>query len=90
MGIDFKRDSAGIAEVLKSPGFAAAVHEAAQSIAGHARAAHPDAEIVVDDYVTDRAASSVTVKDPRARLWQVRDGHLTRAAAQAGLEVRSR
>lgn len=90
MAIDFKRDSAGIAEVLKSSEFAEMVHDAAENIAANARAAHPDAEIVVDDYTTDRAASSVTVKDVRARLWQVRDGHLTRSAAAAGLEVRSR
>lgn len=82
----YKRDSAGIAEVLKSPEVAAAVRELAETIAGEVRA-QVDAEVVVDAYETDRAAASVTIRDSRGRLWEVRDGVLTRAAKNAGLEV---
>lgn len=80
-------DHGGIAELLKSGPFAAAVHSVAQSIAG---SVDVDAEegVVVDDYTTDRAASSVTIRDPRAMLWQAQDGVLTRAASGAGVEVK--
>lgn len=38
---------------------------------------------------SDRAAASVAVRRPDARLLQARTGLLTRAAASAGLEVRA-
>lgn len=81
-------DSPGIAELLKSGEFASAVHAAAQSIAGGIDVEAEDG-VVVDDYTTDRAASSVTIRDARGLLWQVRDGVLTRAASGAGLEVKA-
>jgi hypothetical protein len=88
---DVKLDSKGIAQILKSGEVAAAVHEMAESIAAAVRQSEPDAEeVVVDDYQTDRAASSVTIRDARGRLWQVRDGILTRAASSVGLEVTDR
>lgn len=89
MRANFRRDSAGIAAILKSGGVATAVHELAEQIAGDVRA-HTDAEVVVDDYQTDRAASSVTIRDMRGRILEARDGILTRAAAANGLEVRRR
>ena len=84
-------DSNGIGQLLKSPAVAAAVQGLAERVAGAVRSQEPDAEeVVVDAYVTDRAAASVTIKDARGRLWQVRDGILTRAAASQGLEVTER
>ncbi len=84
----YKRDSKGLGEVLKSAEVAAAIHLLAETTARNAANLHPDAEeVVVDDYTTDRAASSVTVRDVRAKGWQVKDGFLTKAAAAAGLEV---
>jgi len=80
-----KLDRAGVAELLKSAEFAAAVHGIAESIRGNVQV--NDAEVVVDDYTTDRAASSVTIKHPQALAWQARDGVLTRAASGAGVEV---
>lgn len=80
-------DHGGVAEVLKSGGVKSAVHELAEQIAAAARSQRPGADIVVDDYVTDRSASSVTIREPQAMAWQVRDGILTRSAAAAGLEV---
>ena len=88
---DVELDSKGVAQVLKSAEVAAAVHKLAEQVAGIVRNQAPDAEeVVVDDYTTDRAASSVTIKDARGRLWQVRDGVLTRAASSVGLEVKER
>ena len=88
---DVRLYSPGIAEVLNLRELADMVHEFAERIAGQVRDSVPDAEeVVVDDYQTDRAGSSVTIKDARGRLWQVRDGVLTRAAAANGLEVTER
>lgn len=84
---NFRRSSKGLREVLKMPGTAKAVHDAAASIAGNI---DPGRDAVVDDYTTDRAASSVTVREPDAKLRQIKDGELTRAAAAAGFEVRER
>lgn len=86
---NIKLDSLGIRTVLNSPEVAAAIHDQAASIAGRVRQS-VDADVVVDDYRTDRAASSVTIRDRRGRLWEVRDGVLTRAAAAIGLEVTRR
>lgn len=85
-----KLDHDGIAEKLKSPEVQEAVHELAQLIADQV-AGEVEAEdgVVVDDYVTDRAASSVTIRDASGKLWEVRDGVLTRAAAAVGFEVTS-
>lgn len=84
---DFRLDHAGLAEVLKSGPFVELVAGKASEIATAVSAQQPDAEVVTDSYTTDRAAASVTVKDPRAATWQARDGLLTRSAAAAGLEV---
>lgn len=86
---EIELDHDGIAAVLKSPEMAAAIHAKAEEVAGNARATH-DTDIVVDDYTTDRAASSVTIRDSRAALWQATEGVLTRSAAAAGLEVTER
>ena len=83
-------DHGGIEEVLKSPPVRAVVDGAAQHIAAAVRGQYPGADVVVDSYTTDRAAAAVTIRDARGRLWQVRDGALTRAAASAGLEVTER
>lgn len=83
---DLRLDHGEIAAFLKSGPVAAIVNAAAQRVA--AGVAVP-AEVVVDSHTTDRAAASVTIKDARGRLWQVRDGVLTRAASAAGFEVKA-
>lgn len=72
-------DHRGIEITLNSPDFAAAINQAANEIAANVG---PDA--IVDEYRTDRRAAAVTVPAER----QTRDGALTRAAAQVGLDVR--
>lgn len=88
--VTFKRNSAALAQILKSSDVQAMCHDVAEAIARDVRSQKPDAEVVVDDYTTDRAASSVTIKDVRGILWQVRDGVLTRAASATGAEVTAR
>ena len=80
-------DSAGIREILNSSEVAAAIHGYADQIADSVRAVRPGVDVVVDDYQTDRAASSVTIRDVRGQTWQANDGILTKAATAAGLEV---
>lgn len=88
---DVRLDSDGLAEVLKGAPMRAAIDDLADDIATRVRGlVEPGTEVVVDSYTTDRAAASVTIKDAQAQLWQVRDGVLTRAAADAGLEVKTR
>lgn len=89
--IHVKLDRSGIAALLKSEGFAMAVKERAERIAEEVKASiGEDVDVAVDEYVTDRAAASITIRDARGRLWEVRDGVLTRAAATQGLEVTRR
>lgn len=91
MFTDLRLDSPGIAALLKSGPFQAAVHQVAEGIASDVRASVEEGvEVVVDDYTTDRAASSVTIKDARGMLWATRDGVLTRGASGAGVEVTER
>lgn len=87
---DIKLESKGVLQVLKSSEVADAVEDYARRIAASVTGQQPGADVVVDNYTTDRAASSVTIRDARGRLWQVRDGILTRAASSAGLEVKAR
>lgn len=86
MSVQYRRDPSGMDYIIKQQ-VRPVVNAAAQNVARNVSA---DADVVVDYYTTDRAAASVTIRDPRAMLWQARDGVLTRAASAAGLEVRSR
>lgn len=72
-------DSTGIRRILKGAAMRALVNRAARRVAA---GAGPDAS--VREYTTDREAASVAI--PAAQ--QAIHGRLTRAAAQAGLEVR--
>lgn len=90
MARDLELDSAGIAEILNSGQVRDLIHQRAETIADDVRGNVDTPDVVVDDYTTDRAASSVTIRDVRGRAWEARDGVLSRAAARAGLEVTSR
>ena len=84
--MDFKLNHRGAEEVLKK----LARHEInalARKIADKAvEAAESDDAVTVDTYTTDRAVASVSV--PAAL--QAKDGVLTRAAAELGLDVKLR
>lgn len=90
MAVTFRRDSKGLADILKSDAVRDVIHAEAEEVASAVRARQRDVDVVVDDYTTDRAASSVTIRDPLAQEMQARDGILTAAAAAAGLEVRAK
>jgi hypothetical protein len=86
MAVEFHRDTRGVEAILKSPEVGALMASKAQRVAATVRLS-TGAEVVVDQYVTDRAAASVTIRDRRGKLLQARDGILTRAASLEGLEV---
>lgn len=91
MTATFSRDSKGIAEILKSPEVTAAIGSLAQEVARNVQSrAGTNAIVDVNEYVTDRAAASVLLVGGDAAARQAKEGVLTSAAAQAGLEVRSR
>jgi hypothetical protein len=84
-------DHAGIRQYLSSNEVAQPIHAAAEQIARNVQADWPGgADVVVKDYTTDRAASSITIREPNAMLLQARDGVLTRAAGRAGHEVKQK
>lgn len=90
--ITFRPDHREIARYLQTdPELRQVIHDAAVEVARNIdRTDLEPGEVVVDDYATDRVASSVTVRHPGAQFWQARDGLLTKAAARAGLEVKAR
>lgn len=88
-GPQIRLDHAGIRDILNSPEARRAVHETAQQIRDHLEVPD-DTDVAIDDYTTDRAATSITIRDVRAQTWQARDGVFTRAAAAAGFEIQSK
>lgn len=86
MASTLKLDHRGLAAVLKSQGVKMEVHQAAEKIAAEVRASATverhgiGGDVVVRDYETDRAASSVTVEHPAGLAMQAKYGILTRSA----------
>ena len=94
----FHASSDGFADVLMSlqPQMDAAARKVAASVDSQLPA-DGLGDVVAEPYdfkprgrTSDRAAASVAVRRPDAKLRQARDGILTRAAASAGLEVRAK
>lgn len=91
MTVRFTRDSKGIEQILKSPEVAAVIGDLAEEVANNVQTrAGVHAIVDVNEYTTDRAAASVLLAGRAAAARQAKEGILTSAAAQAGLEVRSR
>lgn len=99
--INFQRNSAGFAEILKSAGVRAEIQRAAEaaaaSVAGQGLTASSPGEdspaqlsAEVSMGTTDRAHAAVTIKHPSALAMQAKHGVLTKAGAAAGLEVHAR
>lgn len=95
-------DEKGIAALLRSGGMRSAVDEAANAIAENVRNQdikvgdrdggpyEVDLPVTVTDSTTDRAKARVTLAHPAGLAVQAKHGSLTKAAAQAGLDVRER
>ena len=91
-------DNRGIAGLLKSRELMDATEEAAEAVADNVRAQGIRVEGVpgdialpvrVDMHTTDRAHANVTIAHPAGLAVQAKHGALTKAAGQAGLDVRA-
>lgn len=90
-GVQFQLDRAGVAEILKSEPVRAMCMGVAEQVAGNVRSSvKPGVEVLVTAYTSDRAGASVVIAHPGGLGMQAKHGTLTRAAAQVGLDVRSR
>lgn len=85
-------DRAGMSLMLKSAEVRSEISSIAEAVGNSARAnegvAKHDAEIKVEDYTTDRAASAVLIKHPIGMGIQAKYGALTQAASAQGLQVK--
>ena len=87
-------DSNGIGDLLKSSAMRSAVDKAANAVAENARDQGHTVEsgealpVTVTSYTTDRAAASVALAHPAGVAMQAKYGVLTKAASDAGMEVK--
>jgi hypothetical protein len=89
MLVRLELDRRGIREFLQSQEVHRMVNGAVTDIKSRVRAhLPPGTPVVVREYTTDRGAASITIADVRGMAWQARDGVLTRAAGEAGIEVK--
>lgn len=92
-------NSRGIARILKAAPMQAATKAAAEAVADNVRAQNIGVgdkdggkherplPVVVTMNTTDRAHANVTLAHPAGQAVQAKHGALTKAAAQAGLDV---
>lgn len=97
-----KLNSASLAQILKSARMQAAIAAKAEEVANNVREQgikvgdrdggprEHDLPVKVEHSVTDRARSAVIIAHPSGLAVQAKWGALTKAAAQAGLDVRSK
>lgn len=89
--VGLRLDHRGISNILRSREVDDALGRLSDEVARTAAAlVDDDVEIRQDSYTTDRAARAVVIAHPSGVALQARHGVLTRAAAQAGLEVKDR
>lgn len=86
-------DRAGMSMMLKQAEVRSEITSLAEAVGNAARSnegvAKHEAEIKVEHYTTDRAASAVLIKHPIGMGIQAKYGALTQAASAQGLQVRS-
>lgn len=95
-------DFRGVGDVLKSREMTAVVEAAGEAVASNVKAQgirvgdrdgrprEVDMPVDVQMQETDRAVAVVAINHPSGEAVQAKHGALTKAAAEAGLEVRSR
>lgn len=101
MANNIRLDRAGVAALLKSAAMHAAVQEATEAVAANVRAqdikvgdkdggAHEyDLPVSAKVVTTDRAHGTVALAHPAGDAVQAKHGALSKAAAAAGLQVKS-
>lgn len=88
----------GVAEILKSPAMQNVIREASDAVAENVRsqnikvqnAGDLNVPVEVNMTTTDRAHGFVSITHPAGLAVQAKYGALTKAAAQAGLDVTER
>lgn len=97
MARPIKLNSRGIEEVAKSREMRAAIEDLADKVAANVRSQVIRVEgtpgdtalpVEVSVYETDRARASVIIAHPAGLAVQAKHGALTRAASEAGLQVK--
>lgn len=86
--MDVELDYDEMGELLRSQQMRNAMMKLAQQVASNVNAGGKP--VTIRSYVTDRAASAVSIAHPSGLSVQARTGALTRAAASVGLEVQER
>lgn len=82
-GVEFKLAPAGIAEIATSSDMAATVHGAAEAVSA---AISNEFDVYLEDYVSDRAGTTVTISADNATGVESKYGVLSSAASAAGLQ----
>lgn len=85
-----KLDHRGIGDLLKSDEVKRATELVAQGVAAKVRSAEPNYPVTVEMTTTDRAHANVSIAHPAGMAVQAKRGSLTKAAAQAGLDVQAK
>ncbi|WP_432147956.1 hypothetical protein [Streptomyces sp. bgisy029] len=85
----FELDHRGVREFLIGEDVRKLVDGVAEDVRARVRARlYPGVRVEIRKYTSDRGAASITIADVRGMAWQARDGVLTRAAGEAGIEVK--
>lgn len=90
MASPIKLDHHGIAQAAKSAGMHSAIRTVTQGLAARVRGMEPNYPVEAQVVTTDRAHGLVTIAHAAGDAIQAKRGTLTKAAAQAGLQVKSR
>lgn len=96
-----KLNRAGIAAIMKGAEMQAAINATAEQVAANLRGQkikvgalkggdEIDLPVTVRSGITDRARATVVIAHPAGMAVQAKHGALTKAAAEAGLEVKSK
>ena len=85
-----KLDHRGIAALLKSAEMHGVINTVTNGVAAKVRGMEPSYPVEVQVVTTDRAHGIVAIAHPAGDAIQAKRGSLTKAAAQAGLEVKDR
>jgi hypothetical protein len=86
-------DNPGMGQVAKGKAMQDVVKEAADKVAanvadqGHNVGPNEPVPVTVGQFITDRARATVSLAHPAGLAIQAKHGALTKAAAQAGLDV---
>lgn len=89
MRFPIKLDHRGIGETMKSAEMHGVIRTVTNGLAARVRSSEPGYPVESAVVTTDRAHGLVTIAHPAGAAVQAKRGSLTKAAAQAGLDVKS-